>query len=314
MGVVILGSYVQAHSLQVEQLPQVGESVTAQALWVEHGGKGLNLALGMHRLGLDVNLILAVGTDNAGQNLIKYLDQQGLSTKNIKAVSGSSGFGVGLVANNGQNTIAIFAGANALLTALHIAETNLNLTSQDLVCAQFEVPEAPIIKAFQLARESGSTTVLNPSPWREPSIELQALTDIWVLNEVEAQAFLKLTFKERLSVKDWEQLLPQLQWSGQLLIVTLAEYGCIAIDQTQTIYYQPALVLEHVLDPTGAGDAFTAGFVYALSQQQSLNSTLQFANLCGAYVTAHQGVLEVLPTLNQLKAFDIKDFKDSTLN
>lgn len=302
MQVLVLGSYVQAHSVGVKQLPQAGESIAAEQLWIEHGGKGLNLALGMQRLGLAVNLVVAVGRDAAGQALITYLQQTGLTTEHVLVMEGASGFGVGLVAEEGQNMIAIYPGANAKLNADHMEQVRPSLVDSQLVCAQFEIPEAPIIRAFQLAREAGIPTLLNPSPWRESSAILTALTDIWVLNETEAAQFFQLGNVSSWSSTQWLTTLEQLSWQGKLLIVTLAEQGCVAVEQEGRMHYVPAQSIE-LQDPTGAGDAFTAGLVYALLSRQSLPQALTTANICGAYVAARQGVLQVLPTLEQLHTF-----------
>ena len=302
MQVLVLGSYVQAHSVGVKQLPQAGESVAAEQLWVEHGGKGLNLALGMQRLELAVYLVVAVGKDAAGQALINYLQQEGLTTEHVLTMEGASGFGVGLVAEDGQNIIAIYAGANAKLNTSHIEEVRTNLVNSQLVCAQFEIPEEPIIRAFQLAREAKVLTLLNPSPWHKPSDALAELTDIWVLNETEAAQCFQLGNVSNWSTTQWLTTLAQLTWQGKLLIVTLAEKGCVATEHAGRVHYMPAKSID-LQDPTGAGDAFTAGLVYALLSQQPLPQALQTANTCGAYVAAHQGVLQVLPTLDQLNTF-----------
>ncbi|WP_020559153.1 ribokinase [Thiofilum flexile] len=306
MQALVLGSYVQAHCVRVEQLPQSGESVAAKQLWIEHGGKGLNLALGMQRLGVSVELLVAAGTDGAGQTLITYLQQEGLNTQNVLILEGASGFGVGLVTEAGQNIIAVYAGANARLNAQHIEAAYPRLATSQLVCAQFEIPEEPIIRAFELARGLGIPTLLNPSPWRKPSKLLETLTDIWVLNETEASQLFQLGDVSEWSSEQWLANLTVLNWSGKLLIVTLAAQGCVAVEKTGNTYHIPAKAIT-LQDPTGAGDAFTAGLVYALLTQQPLPLALQVANTCGAYVAAHAGVLTVLPTLAQLQTFEARD-------
>jgi ribokinase len=61
MSITVLGSYIHAHCLGVHGLPQSGESMMADCLWSDFGGKGLNLALGLNQLGVDVYTLLAVG-------------------------------------------------------------------------------------------------------------------------------------------------------------------------------------------------------------------------------------------------------------
>lgn len=311
MKVLVLGSYVSANCLCVERLPLAGESLGAQSLWVEHGGKGLNLAVGLHRLGLGIELLLAVGNDAAGNNLLGFLQTEGLDTRWVVKAGKHSGLGIGLIAADGSNVIVVYPGANALLDKTHIQTAFGALESTQLVCAQFEIPDAPILAAFQRARLCGINTLLNPSPWRVPSPCLLGLTDILVVNETEAAALFCLETSEMLAVEQWLTMLPTLAWQGKLLVVTLAERGCVALQSGQKAIYQPAWVIT-LTDPTGAGDAFTAGLSQAWMSGLGLVEALRFANACGAIVAARQAVLPTLPTATQVAAFMAEQTLDSS--
>ena len=60
-----------------------GESITATGLCIEHGGKGLNLAVALHRMDVSVETLIAVGADAAADGLIAFMQEQGLSTSGI---------------------------------------------------------------------------------------------------------------------------------------------------------------------------------------------------------------------------------------
>ncbi|QQZ29687.1 ribokinase [Thiothrix subterranea] len=302
MKVLVLGSYVSANCLCVERLPLAGESLGAQALWVEHGGKGLNLAVGLHRLGLGVEVLLAVGNDAAGDALLDLLHTEGLDTRWVVKVGERSGLGVGLIAADGSNLIVIYPGANALLDKTHIQTAISALESTNLVYAQFEIPDAPIREAFQQAQQYGIKTLLNPSPWRVPDPALLALTDMLVLNETEAAACFGITDVPALSLTQWLRLLPTLAWQGELLVVTLAERGCVALQRGQPAIHEPAWTIT-AIDTTGAGDAFTSGLIYTLLNHYSLETALRFANACGAIVATQPGVLPALPRFTAVQTF-----------
>ena len=300
--VFVLGSYVNANSLVVKQLPKAGESLQAEALWTEHGGKGLNLAVGMHRLGLRTYPLIAVGNDTPGDALMTLLRSEGLEIQGVVRTSIPSGFGVGLVTAAGDNIITIYPGANAQLSIGHVQTASNTLQDCRLVCAQFEIPDAPIVEAFKQARQRGIKTLLNPSPWRESETVLLSLTDILVLNETEAAACFGITDVDTLSLAQWLRLLPVLAWKGELLVVTLAERGCVALQRGQEAMHEPAWTIEPV-DPTGAGDAFATGLAYALLNDYPLVKALRFANACGAMIASQQGVLQILPTWQQVGQF-----------
>jgi ribokinase len=298
MRLFILGSYVNANCLCVERLPQRGESLVADALIVEHGGKGLNVAVGLHRLGAQVDTLLAVGHDAAAEALLQFLQQAGMATQWVSKAGPHSGFGVGFIADNGDNFLAVHPGANALMDSALVMRALDDLRAADLVYAQFEIPDAPILTAFRLARRQGIRTFLNPSPWRLISQELLALTNILVLNAPEAALLFEMAGSEPVSASEWLTALPdgakRCHWQGDVLLVTLAEQGCVALAQGKTIY-TPGLTVTAV-DATGAGDAFNAGLAIALAEQKPLADALTFANACGAWVAARAGVLQALPT------------------
>lgn len=302
MDVFVLGSYVNANCLSIKRLPVAGESLAATVRWVEHGGKGLNLAVGLHRLGVKLHLLLGIGDDMAGLDLLEWLCVEGLDTRWVLKVGSQSGFGVGLIATDGSNVIVIYPGANALLNASHVQAATSALIQSQLVCAQFEVMDAPILEAFQQARQHHVSTLLNPSPWRMPDSALLALTDILVVNETEAALLFGLEVGQERSLPQWLLTLPQLGWQGKLLVVTLAARGCVAVQQGGQAIHQPAWSIVQV-DATGAGDAFVAGLAYAWCKGQTLEAALAFANACGAMVAGRQGVLPALPTLERVAGF-----------
>ena len=306
MKVFVLGSYVSAHSLTLSRLPQLGESLEALEVWSEHGGKGLNVAVGLHRLGVEVAVLIATGQDQEGRNLREVLLQEGMNADYVMSFPGRSGFGIGLIGPNAQNWIAICAGANGLLSPQHIQSVAQTLQQTQLVYAQFEIPEAPILTAFQLARASGTKTLLNPSPWRLPSQALLQVTDYLIVNEREAGCWLNLSSLPE-SPQLWLNLLRQLQpfehWSGQVCIVTLGEQGCIAWRRGESEPCHIAGYPVQVSDTTGAGDAFSAGFVWAHSTGFEWLECLKLANACGAQVVSRLGVLAALPRLEELLRF-----------
>jgi len=189
-----------------------------------------------------------------------------------------------------------------LLNKTHIQTAISALESANLVCAQFEIPDAPILEAFQQARQYRIKTLLNPSPWRVPDPALLALTDILVLNETEAAACFGIVNVPALSLAQWLRLLPTLAWQGELLVVTLAERGCIALQRGQPAIHEPAWTIT-AIDTTGAGDAFTSGLIYTLLNHYSLETALRFANACGAIVATQPGVLTALPRFTAVQTF-----------
>lgn len=264
MRAFVVGAYMNANFLAVGRLPAPGESLLASGHFQEHGGKGLNLAVGLHRLGVAVDLLMAVGEDAAGAAVRRRLAQEGLDTGLVLTLGPASGFGVGFIAADGGNCLAVNFGANALLSAAHLDAARERLAAADWVLAQFEVPEGIVLAAFQEARRRGIRTVLNPSPWRRIDPALLTLTDLLVVNANEGALLFDQPDLVTATAAVWRERLPALAAAlgccGRLLVVTLGAQGSMALTAADGVVSQPAWPIRQ-RDSTGAGDAFGAGLV-----------------------------------------------------
>lgn len=298
MHIFVLGNYMNANFIHVDRLPSAGESLTARRVFQEHGGKGLNLGVGLHRLGVTVDMLMAVGPDEAGASVKRALADEGMCTDHFLMLGECSGFGVGFIAQDGSNFLAAHLGANALLMPSHVDQASVALDQADWVMAHYEVPDTVILHAFQRARARGISTYLNPSPWRAPAKGMFALTDVLVVNTTEAALLFDAPQTANWGFAEWGAQLPALAarigWRGRILVVTLAQQGCVALEASGNVVNKVAFEIRQV-DATGAGDAFGCGLVYSLLRGDSLNEALRMGNACGAHIAAHEGILAHLP-------------------
>ncbi|MCX7068761.1 MAG: ribokinase [Methylococcales bacterium] len=308
MNIIVLGSFIQAHCWMTPHLPKAGESVIASGLTIEAGGKGLNVAIGIQRLGVQVDVLLGIGLDLAGDNLLQLLQKEGLSIEYVWRLAAQSGYGAGLIAADGQNTIAVYPGPNLLLTTEHIQYAESSISTADLVYGQLETSLAAVTSAFRIARLNGVRTVLNPSPWQILPQSLLDDTDVLIVNEVETQELFVLDKPLNGSLQDCIELLRPLldsfwlKWRASLLVITLGSVGSLAFERNGAIHSAPAYEIT-AIDSVGAGDAFASGLCVALGKHTPLPDALRYANACGAYTASHFGVLDSLPSHVDLHAF-----------
>jgi ribokinase len=304
MKIFVLGNFMNAHFVHVERLPLPGESLAARRVFQELGGKGLNLGVGLHRLGAEVAMLMGVGRDAPGRAVTQALAEEGMRTEGFLPLADHSGFGVGFISPCGSNFLASHLGANALLSEIHVDAACEDIRDALWVLAQFELPDAPILAAFRMAREHGAETYLNPSPWRAIPDEIFALTDVLVVNETEAALLFDLPANE--TQPDWVGQLfdfaASTGWQGRLLVVTLGDKGSIALDSSGEVLFEAAYRVDQI-DATGAGDAFGAGLVFSLMRGSDVRAALRFANTCGAIIAAREGILAHLPTLGEVGSF-----------
>lgn len=286
-----------ACSARVMRCPEPGESLEATGFIMEAGGKGFNVALAAHRLGVPVDGAFAVGDDPAGHFMQKAFADLGLDASVILTVDAATGAGVGLIQADGENRIAVYPGANAQLSADHVHAKADRLQDAGLIYAQFEAPDAPIAAAFAQARDVGIPTMLNPSPYRSISQEILAATDIMVVNEQEAVALCT----DLLWTGSYHGLAAILSSSGvATLIVTCGSRGALAWHRGTPIK-QDGFAVE-VVDSIGAGDAFNGALIAALVRKEGLRTALRWGCAAGALSVTRLGVAQSLPNLLELRS------------
>jgi ribokinase len=307
----VLGNFVQACCWSVPRLPLPGETLVATGVHIEPGGKGLNVAVCLQRLGAQVSTLIGCGSDAAGEQLLALLEREGVDTTHVHQLAGASGWGSGWIGADGQNAIAVYPGANLLLTSQHAAQAHSAIDAAQLVYGQFETALPAVEAVFLHAHARGLITVLNPSPWQTPPQALHASTHTLIVNEVEAQVLLALPAPLAGSAQACAHAVVQAlgafwaQWpAAQHLVVTLGAEGCLAFERSvaASCWHAPAPTVQAV-DTVGAGDAFASGYCAAVLAQRSLADALQWGNACGAHLASLSGVLGALPdaaTLHKL--------------
>lgn len=308
MKLFVAANFVMACCWKLPRLPACGETLQASDLSMEPGGKGLNVAIAARRLGVEVQALIGVGADAAGQQLLELLHAEHIGADFVHRFGTPSGYGAGLIGADGQNMIAVYPGANERLQAHHADPAQSAIAGSDAVYGQFETSIEAVQRCFEIAREHGKPTVLNPSPWRSIPAALLKLCSVLIVNELEAESLLGCAHALRGGASACRAAVSShlealwTAWPGELLIVTLGERGSMACRRGQDIVMVAAFAVDAV-DTVGAGDAFAAGMLTRLFDGDDLSSTLAYANACGAIVASQRGVLDALPRAAQVQRF-----------
>lgn len=299
----VIGSFVEAHCWTVARLPGRDESQQASSYVRECAGKGLAVALGAHRLGAAVDLLMAVGHDAAGDALLQRLAREGLDAAHVHRLGPHSGQGCGLTGAQGETTVTVHPGANALLGARELRLAAHCIQQAAVAYAQCEAPLPLVADALRMAQAGGAATVLNPSPWPQGCCdELLAAASILVVNRKEAAALLRHLGCSQHGApghapNDLLNPLPRLlwsQWPGQWLVITLGAQGCVAHARSGAVLCEAGRRV-NASQPIGAGDAFAAGLCAALALGKPMAQALRAANACGALAASCNGILDALP-------------------
>ena len=163
--VSVVGSMNADYTVTTEHLPGPGETVVGGPLRVLPGGKSGNQASAAARIGADVRLFGAVGSDINADFLLSALHEAGVDTSRISRVDGASGTTVITVDEAGENTIVYSPGSNAHVSVDYIQSMRDDLTSADVLGLCLESPMETVTACARLCHEAGLKVLLNDSPF-----------------------------------------------------------------------------------------------------------------------------------------------------
>ena len=186
---MIVGSLNADLFVEVAALPRPGETVRGSDLTVRPGGKGANQAAAAGLLGADVTMIGAVGADDHGRLLLSAAASAGVRTEVIRTVDVATGTAMITVDGQGENTIIVSAGANALLSG---DDARAGIQDRTVVVGLcLEIGAETVSASVARANEVGATVVLNLSPFRrvDPGVLAGVVLDDAVGTAVRAGAY-----------------------------------------------------------------------------------------------------------------------------
>ena len=270
--VCVVGSVNADLTFTVNALPRPGQTVLASSLQSAPGGKGGNQAVAAARAGASVQLVAALGSDAAADQLRTHLSANDVGLDGVVTVAGPSGTAVIVVDAAAENNIVVAPGANAHLT-VDATDIQTVIADSDVVLLQLEIPMPTAIAAARVARRAGATVIVNASPSGARPHDLLALSelaDVVVVNEEEA--------------REWH-------WPVAHLVITRGRRGASYLGEDER-FDVPAPRVTPV-DTTGAGDVFAG--VLAAGWPDGHEVALRRACAAGALATLVPGAGDCAP-------------------
>lgn len=294
--ITVVGSNMVDLISYLGRFPDRGETVFGTGWHQGYGGKGANQAVMAAILGADVRPVMCVGDDVFGPEWMRHFESFGIDTSCVHQVPGNhSGVAAVWVEPSGDNRIVLGAGANENLSVEQVADDFASLPQPDLVLSQLEVAQEPILRGFQLAKDVGATTVLNPGPAAPIRSEVIAITDWLIPNETEFE----LLAREMYGIAVGDDMETAIRHFGDRtvtsLVVTLGEAGAML--------YQPGEPEAKILAPptveakdtTGAGDAFVGAFSWAIAAGRESIEAIELANVLASDSVTRPGTAVSYP-------------------
>ena len=291
MKLFIIGLCGQSVFLRVPHFHAPGETLHAESLFSEPGGKGYNQAVAARRMGAEVVFAGAVGRDAEGDLCEARLTEEGIASCLIRKPERTAYASI-LTDEGGENRVTVFPGARLRVSDIRGLEDRF--AEAGMVLLTPEIPEEVFAEAIALAKKHGVRTVVNPAPFF-PWVR-KYLDSAWLLtpNGSEAGAMfdcgpegLPGGLTCALAASRYPRVIVTLGGEGALC----AEEGVI------TKIPAPSVT---VRDTTGAGDCFNGVLCAWLLEGYSLTEAAGKAVLAASLSVAHPHVLDGMPRREEI--------------
>ena len=296
--ITIVGSYNVGLFFKGEVMPERGETVICDTFTEGGGGKGSNQAIACSKLGGETRLLARIGGDKYGKDALALYDQSGISRRGIIVDDTiHTGMSVIIIDKTGSNMICVVPGANYNLSTADI-DDNLDMFRESYIVGfQLESNLEVVRYGIRKAWEAGAMTLLDPAPAQKLPDDLFPFISIMKPNEHEASLITGI------HVTDYESAERAGEWfiarGVQTAIITLGEKGCVLVQAGHKERFTAPQVT--AVDTTGAGDCFSGALMASMACGGSIEDAIRFAIEAAAYTVQYTGVIEALPSLEDLQ-------------
>lgn len=230
------------------------------------GGAGTYISLASSYFSNNIQLVSVVG-DDFPQDMISLLNKKSVDTKGLQIKQGEKSFFWSGKYHNDMNT------RDTLVTELNVLEHFDPILPEEYKNAEFVMlgnltPAVQLRVLEQLPQRPKLVALDTMNFWMDIALEelKQVLkkVDVLTINDEEAR---QLSGEYSL-VKAAKKIIGM---GPRYLVIKKGEHGALLFNEDKEVFFAPALPLEEVFDPTGAGDSFAGGFIGYLARTKDIS-------------------------------------------
>jgi len=296
-GIVGFGALNMDKIMLVDKIPSADEEGYVLSMELHPGGSAANTLVGLSRLGTKAACIGKIGGDWEGEAILGDLEKNGVETRAIIHGEGRSGSAISMVDTKGHRALLIDPGVNDEITEaevdigyvsrfdiLHMTsfvcrESTTSLQAQISTALKVEVPLT--LDPGHLYAERGISQ-LEPLIRRSKAL-LPSEREVKIMTGLDP-------------VKGAKKLM---SLGAEVVAVKMGERGCYVTDGHRE--YKIPAVPTRVVDTTGAGDAFNAGFLYGMAEGMDIEESARIGVWVASFCIRRLGARSGLPTLKDLE-------------
>lgn len=256
------------------------------------GGSAANTIVGIASLGARAAYVGKVKADQIGTLYAHDIRAAGVAFDTKPAAAGpATGCSYILVTGDGERTMNTYLGAAQDLTPADIDPAQIAAAKIVYLEGYLWDPKSAkeaFVKASGIAHDAGRQVALTLSDsfcvdrYRDEFLDLmrKGTVDLVFANEAELRSLYQTS--------DFDTALKQLRADAKLGVVTRSEKGCV-VASSEGVLAVPAFPVERIVDTTGAGDLFAAGFMFGLVRGAGYENAGWLGALAAAEVIQHIG-------------------------
>lgn len=284
--ITVIGSINMDLVVETDHVPENGETTLGTSFSTFFGGKGANQAVAIARLGKEVQMIGACGTDEYGNMALSSLKAENIKTDHVFLFSDETTGIASIIVSDADNRIIVVPGANHRLTTQEIQRLEQEIVKSEMVVMQLEIPSNTVHAALKICKEHNIPVVLNPAPVNNFKDEFIDLATYLTPNESECRSIFG------------ENIEQSLERYPNKLIVTLGEKGARFYNGKEHVFIKNFET--KAVDTTGAGDTFNGSFAVALTEGKNIEEAVRFANASASLAVEKKGAQSGMPSLDSV--------------
>ncbi|MFA6081754.1 MAG: carbohydrate kinase family protein [Patescibacteria group bacterium] len=253
----------------------IGGKYHADFFHEDIGGGGCNVAVGVAKLGFKTAVFARIGNNNFKQTILDRLKQKNVSSEFCQFEENYNIISSILLTDLGERTIISYDTPGHMVKKFFLHDDlkkakNIYISSLTNVSLEDKIEIITYLKGDQtLTFVNLSITDCKREP--EALYKIFDSLDVLIINAHEYSELIKKPYKD-IYLKNLELTLPYLK--NRILIITDAEKGSYGYYKNEK-YFQAAVEPKKIVDTTGCGDAYTAGFIAQYLKTKNIKSSME---------------------------------------
>jgi len=296
----------------IDHFPEKGTLALVPEMELHVGGGAHNTGVVLAKLGARVRVVAKVGQDGLGEVVANALSRNEVDIHWLSLTGDHhTSATMAMVASDGERTFLHYTGANRALKEEDVPDQSFSDTQCLHLTGTFLLPGLdgePTARLFQRVRGKGVLTSLD-TYWDDTGKWLSTIKpclselDIFISNHDESSRISGKT-----EMVDNAHFF--LEHGIKVVAIKMGEEGSFIMTNEEKVLIPPFKV--EAVDGTGAGDAFSAGFLVGYLNGWDLYRVGLFANACGALCVGKMGATQGIESYEQVQAF--VDMNESAIN